>query len=227
MPPSVGAMNGGQPQDKLLITDKNSGITFLIDTGSDVSLLPRSHQVYGTKPTPYQLFAANGTLIDTYGEKVLTLNLGLRRAFKWSFCVAGVTRPIIGADLLKQYGLLVDLRGKRLIDSTTNCCTSGTLHKSSQISILSVNPNSEYHQLLKSFPDLIRKPQSYTSRTHGIHHHIITKGPLVASWPRRLPAEKLKLAKEAFRNLVEAGIFRPSSSPWAAPLHLAPKKEGT
>ncbi|KOC61824.1 hypothetical protein WH47_06162 [Habropoda laboriosa] len=66
--------------------------------------------------TGYELSAANGTPIATYGTKTLTLNLGLRRDFTWRFVVADVSKPIIGADFLAHYGLLVDIRNQRLID---------------------------------------------------------------------------------------------------------------
>ena len=39
-----------------------------------------------------------------------TLNFGLRREFTWRFVIADVARPIIAADVLIYYGLLVDLR---------------------------------------------------------------------------------------------------------------------
>ena len=34
-----------------------------------------------TKPTPLKLQAANGSTIETYGGKTLTLNIGMRRDY--------------------------------------------------------------------------------------------------------------------------------------------------
>lgn len=102
-------------------TDRNSGLKFLIDTGANISLLPKQFNTKGTLLTAFRLYAANGSTINTYGEKLLTLNFGLRRLFKWSFYIAEITRPIIGTDLLKHYGLLVGIKGKCLIDNLTNC----------------------------------------------------------------------------------------------------------
>lgn len=65
------------------------------------------------------LYAANESKIATFGEKRLELNLGLRRDFTWNFCVAAVPRPIIGADLLSHYGLVVDLKNRKLVDLKT------------------------------------------------------------------------------------------------------------
>ena len=58
-------------------------------------------------------------------------------------------------------------------------------------------------------------------------HYIMTTGPPVAERPRRLSPEKLKAAKAEFKALVAAGICRPSSSPWASPIHLVRKKDGS
>ena len=43
---------------------------------------------------------------------------------------------------------------------------------------------------------------------------------------RRLPPDKLVLAKEEFRKMEEMGIIRRSNSPWASPLHMVPKQSG-
>ncbi len=59
-------------------------------------------------------------------------------------------------------------------------------------------------------------------------HHIDTgsAAPLFAR-PRRLDPEKHCIAEEEFLALEKAGIIRPSNLPWASPLHLVPKKDGS
>ena len=59
---------------------------------------------------------------------------------------------------------------------------------------------------------------------HSVLHHIATTGPPVHARPRRLPPERLRIAKHEFDHMVELGIVRPSSSPWSSPLHMVPKK---
>lgn len=79
----------GQLQSRLFIKDHNSNYSFLIDTGADLSVLPPS---INSKPVPSEikLFAANNTKIDTFGTKLLTLDLGLRRKFPFKFIIAKV-----------------------------------------------------------------------------------------------------------------------------------------
>ena len=55
----------------------------------------------------YKMYAANGSTISTYGIRTFELGLGLRRAFTWKFVIADVAKPIIGADFLNHFGLLV------------------------------------------------------------------------------------------------------------------------
>ena len=57
-----------------------------------------------------------------------------------------------------------------------------------------------------------------------VTHHISTNGPPVASRPQRLPPERLKIAHQEFDWMLALGIIRPSSSCWASPLHMVPKK---
>jgi hypothetical protein len=61
-----------------------------------------------------------------------------------------------------------------------------------------------------------------------VEHHIHTGShPPVFAKSRHLDLEKLEIAKAEFKCLESAGIVRCSKSPWASPLHLVPKKDGS
>jgi len=64
---------------RLFIVDKKSKITFLVDTGADFSVWPASpHHKWSIKhDNNFTLFAANGSTINTYGEKIISLDVGL------------------------------------------------------------------------------------------------------------------------------------------------------
>ncbi|XP_025831093.1 uncharacterized protein LOC108740169 [Agrilus planipennis] len=144
----------------------------------------------------YELSASNGTPIATYGTINLNLNLGLRRNFPWSFVIADVLKPIIGADFLSHFGLLVDLRNGKLHDQLTNLTTKGQLTGCNTPSVKTV-----------------------------VHHITTTAGPPVFHRPRRLDPARLMTAKKEFEAMLELGIARPSKSPWSSPLHMVPKKD--
>lgn len=105
---------------RLFITDRTTRTQFLIDTGSDICVYPVSALRERLCKTNYQLSAANGSTIDTYGYIQLNLNLGLRRNFPWRFVIADVTKAIIGVDCLSFHRLIVDISKQKLIDSLTN-----------------------------------------------------------------------------------------------------------
>lgn len=65
------------------------------------------------------LYAANGIIIKTFGIKTLVLDLGLRRAFRWTFLIADVRQPIIGTDFLVHFKLIINLSARKLCDDIT------------------------------------------------------------------------------------------------------------
>lgn len=58
---------------------------------------------------------SNSTRIIT----TIKVNLGLQREFMWTIIIADVTKPIIGADFIQHFGLLIDLKRNKLIDPLT------------------------------------------------------------------------------------------------------------
>ena len=92
----------------LYITDWESRLCFLIDTGSEVSIIPPSKAERKNQQHTFGLLVANNSPILIYGTHSLTLNLGLCRTFQWLFMIANMRNPILGADFLKHYGLVID-----------------------------------------------------------------------------------------------------------------------
>ena len=207
----------------LQIYDPISHHTFLIDSGSVCSIIPATPTDKRFPSTP-ALRAANGSSINTYGKRSLTISLGLRRSFVWIFTVADVTQPIIGADFLQHNELLVDMRRKRLIDNKTTLSSGCKLSAiRGSLSVVHAIEDSPYASLLKEFPELLSNNASLPPVKHSVQHHIQTTGPPLASRPRRLAPDRLKVAKREFEHMMQLGICRPSSSSWATPLHMVPK----
>ncbi|XP_050352242.1 uncharacterized protein K02A2.6-like [Nymphalis io] len=175
----------------------------------------------------YELFAANGTIIYTYGFLPLTLDLGLRRAFTWRFVVADVSKPIIGVDFLSYYNLLVDCRNQRLVDGVTTLAVALPKQRSTETisSVRTTLEDTSYHRLLREFPEITRPAgKPYITKHSTVHHIRTTDGPPVSSRPRRLDPERLKIAKQEFDEMLQSGTARRSDSPWSSPLHLTKKK---
>ena len=214
----------------LHIRDSTNHLTFLVDTGATVSVLPPAPTDRKHPQPHFNLQAANGLRIPTFGRKSLTLNLGLRRSLPWIFVVADVGRPILGADFLHHFHLSVDLNKRTLVDNTTQLTIAGVL-VSSQSLQPSIPPPShppnEFTSLLAEYPQLTQ-PHNYHDQPakHNTTHTIITTGQPVAAKARRLAPERLRSAKKEFQHMLDLGIIRPSKSSWSSPLHMVPKKSG-
>ena len=216
---------GPSPSRLFYVTDRNSGLRFLVDTGAEASVIPPTRTDRKQQDGP-GLQAVNGTPIATYGRRSLTLDLGLRRTFRWVFTIADIKTPILGADFLRYFCLLVDMRQHRLSDALTQLKIQGiaTHDTSPSPAFLQTRTNSEYDAILAEFPSITRPGSSDQPVKHNVTHHITTTGPPVTARTRRLPPERLAIARREFDHMLQLGIIRPSSSSWASPLHMVPKK---
>ncbi|CAE1294852.1 unnamed protein product [Acanthosepion pharaonis] len=211
------------------IHDRASGLKFLIDTGAQISVLLFKNCSKQTlfKHTSFKLQASNGTPITTYGERTLTLDIGLRREFTWTFTIADVAMPIIGADFLNHYKLSVELASQTLTDTSTNLQRCGFISKYSTIGLATVIPTANGYDeiIIRQYQSLLSPSTHNEPVKHHATHSIKTTGPLVHSQPRRLHPSKLKIARDEFDNMLKLGVIRPSVSSYASPLHMVVKAD--
>ena len=225
-------VTGISPSRLLFITDRSSRLFFLVDTGAAVSVLPKSAcRNYKPYHSNRPLQAVNHSSIQTYGEKSVLLDLGLRRAFHWVFIVAVVSFPILGPDFLHHFNLSVDLRHRRLIDTTTNCSAIASVVSASALSPSFLSPadtftSDSFSNLLAEFKDITQPHYHERPITHNVTHHITTTGPPPFSRPRRLAPDRYRNAKQEFEHMPSLGIVRQSSSNFSSPLHMVPKSDG-
>ena len=221
---SATSIAGHLPSRLLYISDRKTGRRFLVDTGAEVSVIPptaadRKHK------QELGLRAVNGSPIPSCGTRSITLDLGLRRVFRWIFIVADIQTPILGADFLREYGLLENLRQGRLLDATTSLQSKGIIyHIASPSPSLTQLHDTEYHAILAEFPSVTKPCTSPRPVCHTVTHHIWTTGPPVHSRARRLPPDCLRIARNEFEYMMEQGIIQPSASQWSSLLHMVPKK---
>ena len=206
------------------IWDRRYKLKFLVDTGVAISIIPHTTNS-SAKPTSLKLQAANGSTIDTYGGKTLTLNIGMWCDYTWTFSLAKVKIPILGADFLMPYELSVHMNPRTLSNIMTNLHIIGTpeWHSTTGIKI-AVCHGQDYVDILNQFVD-IAQPFKATDSGDHTQHHIRMNGPPAHFQPRWLAPYKLAYAKEEFEKILNDGIIWPSDSPYTSLLHLVPKPD--
>ena len=210
----------------LYVKDDICGRRFRVDTGALVSVFPASGLDTRSHRPSALLEAANGSTIHTYGDKVMTLSINSRK-YVWKFIVADVTQPLLGADFLCSNTLMVDVKGQRLVDPTTYTSLPLQVTNASAHGIHNVAHDNKFSALLTEFLDILTPTFSNPTAKHGVVHYIPTEGPPIHSRARRLPPEKLAIARDEFRTMEEMGIIQRSTSQWASPLHMVPKQSGS
>ena len=208
----------------LHMLDQKSNIVFLIDTGAEVSIV-LSNKSELKRPPNRSLIAANGTPIRSYGTWPMELNFNQSK-FTWRFQVAEAHMHIVGADFLRANGLVVDLTNRRLVRLTDLEIIKGVIKNTQSIRITSLAKTNKFAGLLQGRPELTTPTFDMSNPKHGVQHHIVTEGPPVHAHPRRLALERLEIAKDTFRTLLDLGIARRSKSQYSSALHVAPKSGG-
>lgn len=142
-----------------------------MDSGSIVSILPASTFKKTILDNNLILYAANSTQIRTFGSRTITVDFNLRRRLTWDFIVADISTPIIGADFLAHFDLLIDLKNQQLIDKTTRRTTQGEILATQLHGISTMNSSTPFAELLKEYIDVTKPPVKPTR--NDTSHNII------------------------------------------------------
>ena len=119
---SLMSATAGTKDNLLVMRDSTSAFNFLIDTGAEVRILPASSRDIKNLQQTHLLSRADGKSIPSFGTRLLSFVL-VSTEYSWSFIIATVKRPNLGADFLYKNGILVDVKRKRLINSSTHNIT--------------------------------------------------------------------------------------------------------
>lgn len=210
------ASQAADPSHLFYIADSISNRRFLVDTGAAVSIVPVTAADRRLRTADTQSFvAANGSRISAFGHRDLTVRFN-GVAYKWSFAIANIKFCIIGSDFLRHNDLLVDVNGRRLLPASTVL----------QPPVTAVTPTLPPQ--LVDFPDLLTPSfDEVAAAKHNVEHHIVTAGPPPHARARRLAPDKLAAAKAEFSHMEALGVVRRSDSPFASPLHMVRKADGS
>ncbi len=94
--------------------------------------------------------------------------------------------------------------------------------------LLTDDEKTELAALLCKYSDVFSKDKEDIGRTSLIKHEIDTgETRPIKQAPRRLPFTKRNIEREEIEKMKRQGIIEPSVSPWASPVVLVTKKDGT
>ena len=94
--------------------------------------------------------------------------------------------------------------------------------------VLDDHQQQELYTLLLGFADVFAFTDNKLGRTNKLHHTIITDTRYpIRSPPRRMPAVHKEEVHKLIQDMLAREIIQPSASPWASPIVIVRKKDGS
>ncbi|GFW72741.1 hypothetical protein TNCV_1265851 [Trichonephila clavipes] len=154
---------------------------------------------------------------------------------------------ILGLDFLKEHGFTLDFNKNELRSIHEEVTIFKIKHRTESIRQVTANENitipprteiivpgyigndkSSAERLFQEFEDVFSRNSSDIGHTTVTQHRIDTADhPPIKQHPRRLPFAKQEEVGTLLREMQENDIIEPSSSPWASPIVLVRKKDGS
>ena len=190
----------------IFLKDILSDREFLVDSGASVSVFPGSNGAC--------LLIANGLPMVCSGTCIIPLLFSCgsgSKVYTWNLQLAPVSVPLLGADFLHLFNLLLDIKCHCVVyadcESVIFRASEGPQPAFRGVAFLSAP--QQVKKLLEEFPEVLFSDGfTATKPRHGVRHHLLTNpGPPVFSKPRRLDPEKLAAAQEEFSAMERAGII--------------------
>lgn len=98
--------------------------------------------------------------------------------------------------------------------------------KVNELSSIPYTQNINLNKLLQNYADIIDTPGKILKPCNIVSCKIPTDSRPIRQRAYRAPLSKRKIISDQIDDMLNQGIIRPSSSPWASPITLVPKKGG-
>ena len=206
------------------------GVSALVDSGATKSLVNHSFylKIRSLNPsllaTPIQLQTVSGEILSPEGKLILSIDkLGTHEFI----VVRGLTSDIIlGSDFLTHFGGEINYETKTV--KTRNKHFPMTYTQSEKFPVV--------HKIFEviDLPSYLQTLQSHSAFRNELGHcrvgdplRILTIGPPIKQKSYRQPLVKRHIIEEEVQKMLDMGVIKPSQSPWASPVTLVPKPDGS
>nr|CAH8870258.1 unnamed protein product [Trichobilharzia regenti] len=223
----------------------------LVDSGATCSVVHSSCVPETFRPTigthNLRLTTANGDCMQSQGLVLLPLKLGTL-SLQHNFIISTRVpwQVILGVDLLEKLSGIIDCSHRTLIlkdcsipfivgndkeHGTFGVQGDAKTEKQRMLTTIEPLPSetaANFNKMLDKYEDCFDWDGKSPGRTKLVQHHIETgNAPPCRQPARRVPAHYQKELNRLVDELLEKNVIKPSVSPWASPVVLVKKSNGT
>lgn len=200
----------GQSQLSVPATVGNRAVDFVVDTGSPVSILPRSMVEGELEEADNELCVYNGSKLQVLGKKSVTMSCK-GKTVSVSVYVVPCGRPLMGLDLMKVFAVNV-------VDNKVCHVSAGIPSDPASSTPTSPGPEASPHLQPSQSPSIL-----------GFQHRVKVNPsvPPVRQPLRRLPLTVKDEVSDRLDELERQGVIeRVSAASWVSPLVVGRKRDG-
>ena len=233
------------PDNRLFIdvTVAGSSVKALLDSGAqtsliDISLLSKLGIAFREDVRPYVVSADNSPIEILGGLDIPIFFSGIRVLHS---CLVSSNLPtafILGIEFWNSFGL-TDILKKAFDDGLSGKLYVPSHHLPASVpqvvgevryvhprTVLTPNQESKLQSVINEFEE-ISSDKAGLGCTSWLSHKIETVGSPIRQRYYPLSPVKLKVLNEEIDKMLELGVIRPSRSPWASPVVMVTKKDGS
>ena len=204
------------------ITCRQTGYTFLLDSGADCSAIP--YKGKNSEVINSDLVNISGDKIKCYGYVNLNIDLGLGKKYNHEFIKADINEPILGTDFICKNGIIIDIKNARIMDGEKNISRREIIHTNAIKSIKFTNdPNIE--AIISKFSSVTRNDCGPVKIKHKYEHKIDAIDRIVTCKARRVSPQMKEIQRNKINELLDRKLISHSNSEYGSPMHMVLKKD--